>query len=94
MKALQKRGDASKFLIRIEATPDYQYQHDNDVDNNNNGNGKVRAIFDGWVIGNKEGSKFSVELNEVSRMDTYGSTSRCVLQRALHLKQFCRCKKQ
>ena len=73
-------------MIRVEVNPG---------DNADN----VTAVFEGWVREQKTRAKkierryrFKIKLNDVSRLDIYGLTSQCILKKAYHLKEFCRCK--
>ena len=76
-----KKPKEEKFMIRIEV------KSEKSVDET----GKpFAAIFQGWVVTNKAGS-FDIKLGEISRIDRYGDTSKCVLQRAYKLKEYCRC---
>ena len=50
-----------------------------------------KAEFQGWVdMRNKKKPKIS--LKQVSRIDVYGMTSNCVIERNYALKEFCLCK--
>ena len=50
-----------------------------------------KAVFQGWVNMRAERG-FRVSLNQVSRMDVYGLTSACVIERDYNLKECCYCK--
>ena len=77
-----KKPEEDKFMIRIEARP---------AVTEGSKDSSFSAIFQGWVVRNKSGA-FDIKLSEVSRLDKYGLTSQCVLERAYHLKEYCRCK--
>ena len=80
---VKKKPKEDKFMIRVEVSPEMEKGEAEKLD--------LNAIFEGWVVKNEDGS-YAMKLKEISRLDRYGNTSQCILQRAYHLKEFCRCK--
>ena len=66
---VRKKVKKNHFMIRVGANP---------TDNANN----ITAIFEGWVREQK--NRFQIKLNDVSRLDLYGLTSQCILNKAYH----------
>ena len=74
---VSKKINENKYMSLVEASA---------VNNHNN----ISAVFNGWVA--EKNHKFTIKLDEVSRVDHYGQTSQCIIKRVRNLKEFCSCK--
>ena len=80
----KKLSTKRKFMVVVEATV---FDETRDHSHRN-------AVFKGWLMKQEResGDGFLIDLSDVSRRDIYGTTSKCVLQRAPSMKKFCHCR--
>ena len=80
----KKLSTKRKFMVVVEAT----------VFDETRDHSHRAAVFKGWLMKQEgeSGDGFLIDLSDVSRRDIYGTTSKCVLQRAPSMKKFCHCR--